>query len=153
MALRFLSEEANLVAELAKYDEEAREHVIAGAQKILLGRIDLVRSDAAKRTNKRAMEGLKLLKKDTIAVENIYSQIRSLFNFELEQGEQQRQQAYESLKAQFEEKLKQMGSQAVQSQAAIEEQFRQELRRVLAQIDVQYINQLDEYKRELEAVG
>jgi hypothetical protein len=152
MALRFLSDEANLVAELAKYDGKAREHVVAGAQKILLGRIDLVRNDAVKRTNKKAMEGLKLLKKDTIAVENIFSQMRSLFNFELEQGEQQRQQAYESLKAQFEDKLKKMGPQAAEAQAAVEEQFRQELRQVLAQIDVQYINQLDAYKQELETV-
>jgi hypothetical protein len=98
------------------------------------------------------MEGLKLLKKDTIAVENIFSQMRSLFNFELEQGEQQRQQAYESLKAQFEDKLKKMGPQAAEAQGAVEEQFRQELRQVLAQIDVQYINQLDAYKKELEAV-
>lgn len=153
MALRFLNEEANLVAELATYDEKAREHVVTGAQKILLVRIDLVRDDAVKRTNKRAMEGLKLLKKDTIAVENIYSQIRALLNFELEQGEQQRQQAYESLKAQFEDKLKKMGPQAAGAQAALEQQFRQELRQVLAQIDVQYINQLDAYKKELEAIG
>ena len=152
MALRFLKEEANLVAELATYDEKAREHVVTGAQKILLVRIDLVRDDAVKRTNKRAMEGLKLLKKDTIAVENIYSQIRALLNFELEQGEQQRQQAYDSLKAQFEDKLRKMGSQAAGSQAALEQQFRQELRQVLAQIDVQYINQLDAYKKELEAI-
>ncbi len=152
MALRFLNDEANLVAELATYDEKAREHVVTGAQKILLVRIDLVRDDAVKRTNKRAMEGLKLLKKDTIAVENIYSQIRALLNFELEQGEQQRQQAYDSLKAQFEDKLKKMGSQAAGSQAALEQQFRQELRQVLAQIDVQYINQLDAYKKELEAI-
>ncbi len=73
-------------------------------------------------------------------------------NFELEQGEQQRQQAYDSLKAQFEDKLKKMGSQAAGSQAALEQQFRQELRKVLAQIDVQYINQLDAYKKELEAI-
>jgi len=152
MALRFLNEEANLVAELAAYDEKAREHVVTGAQKLLLVRIDLVRDDAVKRTNKRAMEGLKLLKKDTIAVENVYSQIRALLNFELEQGEQQRQQAYDSLKAQFEDKLKKLGSQAAGSQAALEQQFRQELRQVLAQIDVQYINQLDAYKKELEDI-
>jgi len=153
MALRFLNEEANLVAELAKYDEKAREHVIAGAQQILLGRIDLVRSDAVKRINKKAIEGLKLLKKDTIAVENIFSQMRSLFNVELELGEKQRQQAYESLKAKFEERLKKMGPQAAKMQGAVEEQFRQELRQVLAQIDVQYINQLDVCKKELEAIA
>ena len=128
-----------------------------GAVEVLARSIDLPHNDAIKKTNRKAMDGLKLLKKDKSGVENIYSKIRYVFNHYTEQGEQQRRQAYEQLKVQFAAKLQQamqqqMGANVrLNANANIERhpQFQEEWRRVLAQLDQQYVNHLNEYRREL----
>jgi hypothetical protein len=113
----------------------------------------------AKRNNKKAMEGLKVLKRDKVGVENAFTKIRRIFNHYLEQGEQQRKQAYESLKADFEAKVQ----QAVQQQLGLlmrvnidvtrQPQFQEEWRRIQAQLDSQYLRLLDEYKQELRSLA
>ena len=105
LAARYLKQDCNLVAELNKYEERVRKHIIAGAGDVLVRNINLPSSDFAKRNNKRAMDGLKTLKRDKVDVENVYNKIRGIFNHYIEQGEQQRKQAYESLKAEFEAKI------------------------------------------------
>lgn len=158
LAARYLKEGCNLVAELGKYDAKATRHVIDGAAEILIRNINLPRSEAARRNNKQAMEGLKVLKRDKVGVENIYSRIRRLFDHYLGQGEQQRKQARESLKAEFEARVRQAVQQQVGSLIGIkidverQPQFQEEWRRVLAKLDAQYYQLLDEYKRELAAI-
>jgi predicted secreted protein len=49
---------------------------------------------------------LKLIKKDKVALENLFSKIRYLFNHYEEQGEQQKKQAFEALKEDYEEKIR-----------------------------------------------
>ena len=49
IALGYFRNERNLVAELGKYDEDTRHHVIAGAQEVLLRNIDVPKNDSAKR--------------------------------------------------------------------------------------------------------
>ena len=155
LAARYLKEDRNLVAELSPYQENERKYVIKGAGEILVRSINLPKNDLAKRNNRRAMEGLKLLKSDKVDVENVYTKIRHIFNHYMEQGEQQRKQAYESLKAQFEAKVQ----QAVQQQMGPltrmkvdverQPQFQEEWRKMLTQLDSQYLQHLDEYRREL----
>ena len=107
---------------------------------------------------KRAMEGLKTLKQDKIGVENVYSKMRRIFDHYLEMGEQQRKQAYEALKAEFETKVQQAVQQQLGTVAGIkidvekQPQFQEEWRRVLAKQEAQYLQHLDELKRELSAV-
>ena len=101
------------------------------------------------------MDGLKTLKSDKASVEDVYSKIRYLFDHYAEQGEQQRIQAYQSLKNEFEARVQ----QAIQQQPGSfigtkidvekQPQFQQEWRKLQTQLDSQYINHLDEYKREL----
>ena len=155
---RYLSEDCNLMVELGNYEEKTRRYIIEGAGDVLIRNINLPKNDSAKRNNKRAMEGLKTLKSDKVAVENVYSQLRHLFNHYTEQGEQQRKQAYETLKTEFEVRIQ----QAVQQQLGLlpgvkidvekQPQFQEEWRKVQTQIDSQYYKLLDEYKQELSTI-
>ena len=159
LAAKYLKQNLNLVAGLSQYEENAKRHVIEGAGDILIRNIDLPENDSAKRNNKRAMDGLKALKSDKVAVENIYSKIRRIFDHYIEQGEQQRKQAYESLKAEFEAKIQQAMKQQLGSFAGIkidvetQPQFQEEWYKLQAQLNLQYIKLLDEYKQELSALA
>jgi hypothetical protein len=159
LAVKYLKENCNLVAELNKYQENEKKYVVSGATDILARNIDLPRNDAARKNNRKAMDGLKLLKSDKVGVENIYSNIRNIFNHYLEQGEQQRSQAYESLKAQFEANVQQAIQQQLGPMARArvdverQPQFQEEWRKVTRQLDSQYLQHLDEYKRELLSIA
>jgi len=155
LAARYLKEDCDLTAELGKFEEKVRRYVIEGAGEILIRNINLPKSDLAKRNNKRAMDGLKAIKSDKVSVENVYSKIRRIFNHYIGQGEQQRKQAYETLKAEFEAKVQQAIQQQLGSFVGVkinverQPQFQEEWRKVQAQLDLQYIKLLDEYKHEL----
>ena len=159
LAARYLKEDCNLVVELSQYQDNERKYIVEGAEEILTRNINMPKNDLAKRNNRRAMEGLKLLKDDKASVENVYSKIRHIFNHYLEQGEQQRKQAYESLKTQFEAKVQQAAQQQLGPMMMVkvdverQPQFQQEWRKVLTQLDSQYLQHLDEYKRELSAIA
>jgi len=158
LAARYLRQDSNLIAELSEYQENERQYVVEGVGAILARHINLPTNDLAKKNNKRAMEGFKLLKNDKASVENVYTRIGQIFNHYLEQGEQQRKQAYESLKAQFESKVQ----QAVQQQLGPtmmmkvdverQPQFQEEWRKVQHQLESQYLQHLNEYKRELLSI-
>jgi len=159
LAARYLKQDCNLVAELSKYEERVREYIIVGAGDILVRNINLPSSDLAKRNNKRAMDGLKLLKRDKADVENVYSRIRGIFNHYIEQGEQQRKQAYGSLKNEFEAKMREALQQQLGSLMGIkidverQPQFQEEWRRLQAQLNSQYLTLLEEYKQELSGIA
>jgi hypothetical protein len=159
LATRYLTEGGNLVLELGKYDEKARKHVTRGVANVLVRNIGLPDSDLAKRNNKRAMDGLKLVRSNQVALENAYSQMRRIFDHYLGQGEAQRRQAYEALKAEFEAQVR----QALQQQLGVlgrfridvekQPQFQAEWRRRQIQLDAQYLKLLDELKQELLAIS
>ena len=158
LAARYLKQNLNLLAELSQYEESARKYIIEGAQEILARNINLPRNDAVRRNNKRAMDGLKILKTDKASVENVYSRIRRIFEHYGEQGESQRKQAYESLKADVEVRIqqavkKQLGTFAgIKIDVESQPQFQEEWRKLQAQLDLQYIKLLDEYKHELSMI-
>jgi len=159
LAARYLKQDCNLALELNQYETAARKYVIEGANDILIRNISLPRNDLTKRNNKRAMEGLKNLKDDKVAVENTCSKMRHIFNHYTGQGEQQRKQAYESLKTEFEAKLQQAIQQQLGSSLRIridaekQPQFQEEWRKIQAQLDSQYLKLLDEYKQELSNIA
>ena len=158
LAARYLKQGLNLLAELGRYEEKARKYVIEGAQDILTRNINLPKNDIARRNNRRAMDGLKILKNDKVSVENIYSRLRRIFDHYAEQGEQQRKQAYESLKAEVEDRIMQAVKQQLGPFAGIkvdvesQPQFQEEWRKVQTQLDLQYIKLLDEFKQELSGI-
>jgi len=156
LAAKYLKQDADLTAELGNYDKKVADYVLSGAILTLARNINLPRSDIIKKTNKRAMDGIKLIKKDKVATENIFSQIRRLFSHYSEQGEQQRRQAYQQIKASFEAKLQQalqqqMGSSVAGIKIDVEKQpqFQEEWHKLLNQLDSQYIKLLEEYKQQL----
>ncbi len=158
LAAKYIQKGSDLAAELSKYEENATRYIVEGATDILIKNINLPKDDLTKRNNKRAMDGLKSLKRDKVNAENVYSKIRHLFNHYMEQGEQQRKQAYETLKTEFEAKVQQAVQQQLGSSMGIkidierQPQFQEECRRMQAQLDSQYTKLLDEYKQELMAI-
>jgi hypothetical protein len=159
LAAKYLKQNLNLVAELANYEEKVLGYIKDGASEILIRNINLPKNDLARRTNKKAMEGLKTLKNDKVGVENIFSQMRNIFKHYAEQGEQQRKQAYANLKAEFEAKVKQAMQQQLGPVMGFnvdverQPQFQEEWRRLQIQLDSQYLRLLDEYKHELSALA
>jgi len=158
LAARYLKQNLNLVAELGNYDEKVLRYIKGGASEILVRNINLPKNDLARRTNKKAMEGLKTLKSNKVGVENIFSKMRNIFKHYTEHGEQQRKQAYEQLKVEFEAKVKQAMQQQLGPVIGIkidverQPQFQEEWRRLQIQLDSQYLRLLDEYKQELLAI-
>jgi hypothetical protein len=160
LAARYLKEtNLNLITQLEKYEDKARKMVATGINDILLRNISLPRNEAARRTNKKAMEGLKALKNDKVAVENVFSKIRQVLDHYTENGEKQKKQAYDNLKAEFEAKIQ----QAIKQQTGVssarmnidvekQPQFLEEWQRLQAQFEGQYVQVLDEYKQELAAI-
>jgi len=159
LAARYLKENINLLTELGKYDEKTKRFIITGAHGILIRNINLPKNEAAKRNNKKAMDGLRTLKADKVRVENVYSRMRRLFDHYVGQGELQRRQAYESLKADFEAKVQQALKQQMGITVGIkidvenQPQFREEWRKLQTQLDSQYLKLLDELKQELTTIA
>ena len=159
LAALYLKEDLNLTSEVGKFEEKARKIVITGVNDILLRNINLPRTEAARKTNKKAMDGLKALKTNKTAVENVFSRMRHVLDHYVQEGAKQKKQAYESLKAEFEEKIQ----QAIRQQTGVDAkmkidiekqpQFQEEWLRVQAQMEAQYANLLDEYKKELAAIA
>ena len=158
LAAEYLKEGGNLITKLGQYEKNVAGYVTAGMAEILVRNIDLPRDNLAKRNNRRAMDGLKTIKSDKVSVENVYSKLRRIFNHYLEQGEQQRKQAYEALKAEFETRIQQALQQQLdtfwQGKIDVEKQpqFQEEWHKIQAQLDSQYITLLNEYKQELLAI-
>jgi hypothetical protein len=158
LAARYIKADCNLVNELSKYEEKARKLVTKGINDILLRNISLPRNSAAGKATKKALEGLKAIKNDKVAVENVFSKIRNIMEHYTKQGEQQKKQAYESLKNEFEAKIQQAIKQqmGVNAQMKIDverqPQFLEEWQKVQAQMESQYVTLLEEYKKELAAI-
>ena len=158
LAARYLKQDCNLVAELSQYEAKIKKYVIQGVADILIRNINLPKNNLVKKTNKKAMDGLKIVKGDKASVENVYSKIRRIFEHYVGQGEQQKKQAYESLKTEFEARIKQAVQQQLGSFMGIridverQPQFQEEWHKLLIQLDSQYVMLLDEYKQELSAI-
>jgi hypothetical protein len=159
LAARYLKEDYNLAAEIAKYDEKARKIIVSGVNDILLRNIGLPRNEALRRATKRAMDGLKTIKNDKVAVENVFSKIRNILDHYTGQGAEQKKQAYASLKAEFEEKVQQALRQKTGVNARMnidiekQPQFIEEWQRLQARLEAQYLTLIDEYKQELAAIN
>jgi len=160
LAGKHIKQGINLVAELSQYKDNIREYIIQGVAEVLISNISLPDNDSAKRNNRRAMEGLKVVKGDKVGVENVYSKIRRIFDHYAGEGAQQREQAYQSLKAEFEAKMKQALQQqqlgtfaGMKLDVERQPQFQEEWHRAQAQLDSQYLKLLDEYKQELSAIS
>jgi hypothetical protein len=159
LAARYLKEDINLATQVKSFDEKARKFVIASVNDILVKNILLPRNEADRKTNKKAMEGLKLLKTDKVATENAFSKMRHVLDHYVQEGAKQKKQAYDSLKAEFEAKVQQAIRQKTGVNARVnidvekQPQFLEEWQRLQAQMEAQYLTLLDEYKQELAKIN
>jgi hypothetical protein len=159
LAGKYMKDDVNLMTELGKYNEQEKKYVLQGVSAILIRNIDLPKNDAAKKNNRKAMDGIKLIKKDKTAVENVFSKIRYIFNHYLEQGEAQKKEAYERVKEQFAAKLQQAVQQQMGTNAQMDinveqhPQFQEEWRKALLHLDAQYVQHLTDYKHALQAIN
>jgi len=158
LAARYMKGEDDLSAEISRCEEKARKYLVKGASGIFIRNISLPKDDAVRKNNKIAMDGLKIIKSDKIALENLYSKVRHIFEHYGTQGEQQRNQVYQSFKAEFEAKFQQslqeqMGT-SLDSQINVENQpqFQEEWHKMLAQMELQYVRVLGDVKQELLAL-
>jgi hypothetical protein len=158
LANKYINKAIDLTEELKRYEEKAKIYLKEGAESVLLASIGLPQNEQSEERNKRAMDGLKDIKSDKAAVDDALSNIRNIFDHYTGRGQQQREQAYESLKAEYKIKLQQAVEQQLGSVAGLEinvenlSQFQEEWRQTSAQMDMQYINLLDEYKKEIKAI-
>ncbi len=159
LAAKYLKDDDNLVAGISRYEDKVKPYVKAGAAEVLIRTIALPKNDFIKNTNRKAMEGIRLLKNDKAQVENIFSRIRQLFTHYSDQGEKQKRQALQSLKIDFEARIrpeieKQMGTLGG-ANIDVEKlpQFQQEWRKVLGQLDSQYLVLLKDYRDALTALS
>lgn len=159
LAGKYMKDDANMTTELGKYSEQEKKYVLQGVSAILIRNIDLPKNDAVKKNNRKAMDGIKLIKKDKTAVENVFSKIRYIFNHYAEQGEAQKKEAYEQVKEQFAMKLQQAVQQQMGTNARMDvnveqhPQFQEEWRKTLLRLDAQYVQHLTEYKHALQAIN
>jgi hypothetical protein len=159
LAAKYLKNAAQLLPELSKYDKKAAGYVSQGVSAVLTKNIKLPVTEADKRTNKLAMEGVKALKTDKTRTEAVLKQIGQIFAHYSELGEQQRKQAYATLKTDFQAKveqaLRQQGGSMAGLQIDIEKQpqFQEEWRKLKAQLDGQYLKVLNELLLQLNALS
>ena len=158
LAGKYVKEDFDLFAALNEFTGDPRKYVIKGAAAVLVRNISMPHNELIKKTNKKAMDALKVLKNDKGRTEAVFANIRRLFDHYGTQGEQQRKQALASLKTDFEDRLQEAAKQqglAIAGKMDVEKQpqFQQEWRRLLTQLDSQYVKVLNEYKQELEEIA
>jgi len=159
LAAQYLKEDINLAAEVKKFDDKARSFIAKSVNEILLRNISLPRNEAVRKTNKKSMDGLKALKNNKAAVDNVYKKMQHVLDHYLKEGVDQKKQAYEQLKQDFEAKIQQMirqqtGTTSARMKIDVEKQpqFQEQWQQMQAQMEGQYTQLLDEYKQELAAI-
>ena len=159
LAHRYIKDDESMVAAMGRFDDSVRKYVKAGATEVLARSIGLPKNDFAKNVNRKAMEGLRLIKTDKAQLENTFSRLRQLFAHYADQGEKQRKQAYQQLKVDLEARIRpelekqQMGTyRRMEIDVERMPQFQQEWRKVLNQLDSQYLLLLKEYRENMEAI-
>ena len=158
LAAQYLREkDYDLEAELTKYKGSgAMRYIAGGAEEVLLGNIFLPRSEQSKQDVKKAMAGIKLLKKDRKRVEVILDQINNLVSY----YEQARQQAFMQLKSNFTARLQQAAANSGQQPGARvsvdperQPQFQEAWIKISSQLDAQYEKVLQEHKQQISKIG
>lgn len=156
LAARFMKEpDLNLDAELANYKgTEVRKQVVEGAMEILLRHMCLPVNEVSKAGIPRAKQGILMMKENKKAVEAMFTQVDTLFNY----YEQARQQAFDQVKQSFEramgQQMRGMGQIGTQPNTDVtaQPQFREEWSKALAGLNRQYEQALHEAKQQLLSI-
>ncbi|HSW56880.1 MAG TPA: hypothetical protein VLH15_00595 [Dehalococcoidales bacterium] len=160
MAARYLKGDIQLQPEIAKIEKKAAPYITRGIYNILIKNVNLPVNENIQKTNKLALDGIKIIKTEKTKTDAILKQIAQIFSHYSGVGEQQRQQAYQNLKEDFSLKVQQalqqqMGSKAANMRIDVEKQpqFLEEWRKIKTQLDGQYVQVLGDLKAQLDQIN
>jgi len=158
LAVECLNKKIDIDKELRGFEEKTGRYVKKGMEGVLLANINLPQNEVIKDKNEVIIDCLGHIKNDKAALKEVIEGIEQIFEHYSGQGEQQRKQVYENLKIGYTQKLQ----QAVEKQLGTADgvdmdveklpQFQEEWRQAQAQLDLQYINLLNEHKNQLKAM-
>ncbi len=158
IAARYLKEDdCDLEKALGEFPQGKRKYIQAGAEATLISNITLPRNGRLRREANRAIEGLKLLKRNKSQVSHIAAQLDSLFA----QYERALRKSQEDLKKELEAAVRRaMAQQSLGPPGAIPQrldversaEFQQRWHEVQTKLDWEYGSELSRRKEEIARV-
>ena len=135
---------------------ERRPFLIKGMMEALVSNLQLPKNDGANYTNTKVMEGIERLLAGKAGVKELLERVKYVTEQYRQFGIPQREQAYAQLKAQFEAQVmgamsRQMGQQMSGMQVNVETmpEFQQQWLSVSSQMDSQYEQHLEDFRKQL----
>ncbi len=135
---------------------QRRAYLVKGMMEALVSNLQLPKSDGANYTNEKVIEGIQRLFTGKAEVKELLERIRYVTDQYRQFGMPQREQAYAQLKAQFETQVmgamsRQMGQPAQGMQVNVETmpEFQQQWLSVSSQMDLQYEQHLEDFRKQL----
>lgn len=157
-AVKCLKGEGDLAAALKRYDKGLQPYVLRGMVDVLAANLMLPKTPILETGVTRSLAGLRTLFVGKRKVEELLGRVQYVNDQYKNFGTQQRQQVFEDLKRQFaaqvQNSLRQQGLPAQPNvNAETLPEFQQEWQRIRVQMDQQYEEHLEAYRRELRSMA
>lgn len=156
LAATFLREDSfDLAGELEKYPEQFRIYVLEGAQETFLHNILLPSDETIRQNNKRALEGIFILKKDKHQLGIVSSQLEHLFEYyrqALEQAKNNYKNSFAAKMSAAQKALEKRSGLKVRINVEKQPGYREGWLKVLNQLDARYEGAINEAKQKLKEV-
>lgn len=160
LAGSFIKGQGSPFSTIEKAPPEHRSYLVKGMSEILVSNLQLPKTEEAQHANTRVIEGLERLLADKPPIKELLQRVRYVSDQYRQFGLPQREQAYQQLKAQMEQQVaevmnRQMGPTAAPAGGALQvnveamPEFQQQWLAVSAQIDQQYEQHFEEYRKQL----
>ncbi len=156
LAGSFLKRQGSPFSTIEQESPERRSYLVKGMLGALVSNLQLPKTESVQYTNTRVIEGLERLLTDRTASKDLLQRTKYVTDQYRQFGLPQREQAYAQLKAQMERQVadimsRQGGQKTGVLQANVETmpEFQQQWLAVSAQIDQQYEQHLEQFKKEL----
>ena len=155
LAGAYLKGEDSPFSKISNAPSEHKPYIIKGMFQVLVSNLVLPRSEAAHGSTNRIIEGLERLIEDRAQAKELLQRVKYVSDQYWQFGLPQREQAYEQLKSQMEQQIAEamsrqpggLGPMQVNAEAMPE--FQQQWMRMSGQIDQQYEQHLEEFKKKL----
>jgi hypothetical protein len=159
LAARFLKGEGDLEQALKEVETEAMPYLVKGIIEVLIHNVSLAKTTVELETNKRILQGMRLVKSDKNTVDEIASRIEYVCNSFQLYYQQGLDRAYQETKDRFQQQaqeiLKMQGGLPHDGVVNVEAmpEFRQEWARIATGFLTQYQSSLDEQKALLKDIA
>ena len=156
LAGSFLKRQGSPFSTIEQESPERRSYLVKGMLGALVSNLQLPKTESVQYTNTRVIEGLERLLTDRTASKDLLQRTKYVTDQYRQFGLPQREQAYAQLKAQMERQVADIMSRrggqktgALQANVETMPEFQQQWLAVSAQIDQQYEQHLEQFKKEL----